>query len=145
MRPIKFRGKRKDNGEWVYGSLIVNPPYDLNDGTHKPSRLYNFIQEQKIKWNNQERCWRFEVYEVDPETVGEFTGLCDKNGKEIYEGDIVKAPAMEENAIGEIIWEMNCFVIKGKMGTTGLTNYGGRFSPEVIGSIHDPEPKENTE
>lgn len=66
MREIKFRGKRLDNGEWVYGDLHIRTPFP---------HIHSEIDYGKVN--------------IDPHTVGQFTGLHDKNGKEIYEGDVV--------------------------------------------------------
>ena len=71
MREILFRGKRTDNGEWVYGSPIFQDGYVL----------IRF-------WNGEE--FEFEEYLVSPESVSEFTGLTDKNNQKIFEGDTVK-------------------------------------------------------
>ena len=70
MRKIKFRGKRP-NGQWMYGALI-------------PAELSH--------WGVPSIADRNFRYEVDPETVGQYTGYKDVDGKEIYEGDILETP-----------------------------------------------------
>lgn len=78
MREIKFRGKRLDNGEWVDGDLHFRTPFP---------HIHSEIDYSRVN--------------IDPHTVGQFTGLHDKNGKEIYEGDIVVLRRRTKN-LGDI-------------------------------------------
>ena len=85
MREILFKGKTKE-GEWVYGNY---------EYYHKPEKhIISNIYDNTTKG-------------VIPETVGQYTGLTDKNGKKIFEGDIIRF----NNQVGSIVYERGCFGI----------------------------------
>ena len=145
MREILFRGKRKGTGEWVYGN------YAFTDNNSKQ----HFIFQNKA----------FE-YEVIHETVGQYTGLEDKNGKKIFDGDIIRYadlydyncyleridnPEVYDNIDLGNIWTIDEVVYGIKVGypafdlnkhdfeANGLSELSesGQYFYEVIGNIHD--------
>jgi len=120
MREIKFRAKRIDNEEWVYGV-----PLYYGDGV--------FISNGKLESNNG-KDWRIKAIEVDPQTLGEFTGLPDKQSKGIFEGDIVKFYDNDLKKIRreKVFFEKGEFICFGCIfGERGLTE------TTVIGNIYE--------
>lgn len=134
MREILFRGKRTDNGEWVEGFLI------------KDFELYGRKDEHSYIVNHKHPsgCFGNDIYfEVIPETVGQYTGLTDKNGKKIFEGDIVDVEydiqyvgvASDRIGLFVVVFADGCFM-KQKQGG-GLFHFISSDKCKVIGNIYD--------
>ena len=127
-----FRGKRTDNVEWIEGSLLGI------DWCDKPS-TYSIAPNTPVSV----------FYSVIPETVGQYTGLTDKNGVRIFEGDILKSTIKiidcddeefsispyDREDIGIVEWRKDGFMIAHKSGTWARSFYG--CENYVIGNIHD--------
>lgn len=125
MREIKFRGKGKDTGDWVYGDL----------------------RHQKVG-----DFYEIDGWTVNTDTIGQFTGLHDKNGKEIYEGDIVATKLNDKIiTVGDIQFHCGVFGAEwryAKKDKTMVGSWGQRHNLrrldddiieniEVIGNIYD--------
>ena len=124
MREIKFRGKRISNGKWLYGDLM----HDTVGGCYVfPIDCAALYKENAIL----------------PETMGQYTGLKDKNGKEIYEGDIIRSFDSDGDAILHcIVWEEARFVAlyKGRYFRSKCflkQDWLDEYDKEVIGNIYD--------
>lgn len=135
-REIKFRGKRIDNGEWVYGSYTQMREDDHNECFRaKPHKAYHRIwQWEAGDWN----MGGYANYEVIPETVCQWTGLLDKQGSKIFEGDILKT---DDGDIVEVRYE-KIYASFGlwKKGWSFLHYFHEAVEPqccEIIGNIHD--------
>ena len=137
MREIKFRGKRVDNGEWVEGSLVNNVFFHVDTKGAIPYIINPYEYEE---YDCMEDIGELAV-EVAPETVGQFTGLHDKNGVEVFEGDIVKSITHFYSELKEIVTVVKFNEVEndrfGEPFTVGYSLLGSEW--EIIGNIHEGE------
>lgn len=114
MRTIKFRGYNPKNKKWIYGHYFVN-------------RGQHFIVQDEVAttWEN---------YEVKPETIGQYTGMNDKNGTEIYEGDIIRIDFVVLPGVPTTEEVVEWCAASAKF--TPIADCGQFVIIEIIGNIH---------
>lgn len=126
MREILFRGKREDNGEWAYGYYVRLP--SAAGSVHKM-----YVPAENPDESNA-------VYYIDPKTLGQYTGLTDKNGVKIFEGDIVWFDGGWEEYGGntfEVVFTNGCFYLGRNPDTVCFLLKAYIEWAEVIGNIYD--------
>lgn len=119
MRKVKFRGKRMDTGAWVYGDL-------------KHVQKINTREEAEKSGKSSMPVMRIANYDVDEETVGQFTGMYDMNGRAVYEGDLLQG---DKNVV-EVCWFDGMFC-DAMSDISDPLRYLDVEDRTVVGNVHD--------
>lgn len=125
MREFLFRGKRTYSNTWVEGSLVSTAQGNAYIISTVEDRRHATVLVNQCSIN------------VEPETVGQFTGLTDKNGVKIFEGDIVTGYFNHEKIVGYIFYGGNAQFFIQRDGIYGIGLDNSDCWLEVIGNIHD--------
>ena len=128
MREILFRGKQLDRGEWVEGWYEMYP-------------FGKWPVKTSIIPSEEAKDGHYEHVQVDPSTVGQYTGMKDKNGKRIFEGDVAKVLQGKDKDIAYVGFENGAFMLYPKTGNiyerTLWEYWYNDWDVEVIGNITD--------
>lgn len=140
-REIKFRGKMIPENEWIFGTILRIPAPPVCFGKSETDKYYIQFPDPRYMpdWNMS---YKMVQGEVNPNTIGQYAGIDDKNGKEIYEGDMVSFNLKTDakgcpNIIGYIEYQttFSSFRIMSILGSFAL-DYNIK-EIEVIGNIYD--------